>query len=201
MRPLLRHLFTLWAAAIVPVFISTCVLWVRSYWVGDQYYRSHWTALRGPDVPHGATGGDRLNERAIWLISGRGGFAVETRFQDISFPWHLENARPVNVTTRISGDPSYPAVGSAAPSGVGRLGFGYWSSSYGSEYVATSRRIWFPAWSAALLTGAFPAMWLQRHARERRGRRWARAALCSKCGYDLCASPGRCPECGAVQTD
>jgi hypothetical protein len=171
---------------------------VRSYWVGDQYYRSHWTIVPEPDARRGPKRGDHLKERAIWLISARGGFAVETRFQDIPFPWDLHNSRPVNVTRRIAGESSYPAVGSAAPSGVGRLGFGHWSSSYGGGFAATSRRVWFPAWSAALVTGVCPAVWLVRRVRERRSLRRARAGLCCRCGYDLRASPGRCPECGAV---
>ena len=37
-------------------------------------------------------------------------------------------------------------------------------------------------------------MWIRY--RERR-RRWDHDA-CPECGYDLRASPGRCPECGAI---
>lgn len=52
-------------------------------------------------------------------------------------------------------------------------------------------------WICAL-TAAFPCVWLLlfvQRMREQRRRR--RAGLCPKCGYDLRATPERCPECGS----
>jgi rubrerythrin len=52
-----------------------------------------------------------------------------------------------------------------------------------------------PYWLLALLTAALP---VARAAAFARGRRRAIAGLCTACGYDLRASPERCPECGAI---
>ena len=44
-----------------------------------------------------------------------------------------------------------------------------------------------------ILPAVLPAIWLIRRARQRSQ---SRAGLCPQCGYDLRATPDRCPECG-----
>jgi hypothetical protein len=50
-----------------------------------------------------------------------------------------------------------------------------------------------PAWPGAIALAVLPAVWLSQAARRRRR---ARTGRCLTCGYDLRATPDRCPECG-----
>ena len=63
-------------------------------------------------------------------------------------------------------------------------------SQYLVQYV---KFVSVPHWSLALLFAILPALHLRAAIRSRRRRR---AGHCPRCGYDLRATPERCPECG-----
>ncbi|HEV8378295.1 MAG TPA: hypothetical protein VGP99_05560, partial [Tepidisphaeraceae bacterium] len=53
---------------------------------------------------------------------------------------------------------------------------------------------WFmPLWFLELVFSLLPALWFIRFLRQRKRRR---SHLCPTCGYDMRATPDRCPECG-----
>jgi hypothetical protein len=56
--------------------------------------------------------------------------------------------------------------------------------------------VMLPAWVPIVLLGIAPVFAVRRA--MRRWRRRAKIGRCAKCGYDLRATPDRCPECGAV---
>jgi hypothetical protein len=62
-----------------------------------------------------------------------------------------------------------------------------------SGRVVNQRHVTLPYWPIAWLFAMPPAIAFQRH-RIRQSR--MREGLCMRCGYDLRASGGRCPECG-----
>jgi hypothetical protein len=70
----------------------------------------------------------------------------------------------------------------------GWAGFYYWKGSYFEAVV-------LPDWALIAATALMPAACVVRF--SRRLRRTARG-LCPACGYDLRATPERCPECGTI---
>ena len=74
----------------------------------------------------------------------------------------------------------------------------YASDSGKSPYTSREYGAWLPYWLLALLATPLPLWIVTRHRRALiRERRRARGQ-CETCGYDLRATPGRCPECGTA---
>jgi hypothetical protein len=74
-----------------------------------------------------------------------------------------------------------------------RLGFAYAFIDYGNSQLR--RALYVPHWAVVALSAVLPIVWSVRRVRRRRR---SEGPLCRTCGYDLRATPDRCPECGAV---
>ena len=72
---------------------------------------------------------------------------------------------------------------------VDRMGFGHFGGPM-------SRTVMAPHWAVALPLSVLPLWWVLRAPARRRRRLRAGSGLCPGCGYDLRATPERCPECG-----
>jgi hypothetical protein len=61
-----------------------------------------------------------------------------------------------------------------------------------------SHCLWLPHWFTAVVFAILPTTRLISYIRRRRR---VRAGHCATCGYDLRATPERCPECGAINSE
>jgi hypothetical protein len=66
----------------------------------------------------------------------------------------------------------------------------------GTGWKAQTSGVQFPLWSAFILTAVLPTLWIGKLATALRRRGRSATGSCPTCGYDLRASPSRCPECG-----
>jgi len=171
-----RKLFTFAAAVSAVLCVAVCGLWVRSYWRMDE------SALTW----RGSRYGLRSDAgKLVALLSSEPG----DRFRELRFWWGAEASH--------SGS-SYgvlPRNGSrAGPFGTYFADFTY---AVPPLYLVKGRRAvllmphWMPAAAAAVLPAA---LFISTTVRRLRVARRVRLGLCPRCGYDLRATPGRCPE-------
>jgi hypothetical protein len=182
MKRLLRWGFNGATAMSAVLCATTCLLWVRSFRSCDSV-----------EVGAGLT---------YW--------AIDSNHGDIGFRWETDGSADVARIWRKRRDGPLSwyswAASIAAPLATdcqwGLLGFSGHNYELSHMFVVSSgqaitrsRLLVVPAWFVAAALAVPGLIWLGRQ-RARRPR--VRAGLCPSCGYDLRATPDRCPECGAV---
>jgi hypothetical protein len=187
-----RKRFTFVSALSLLLCLAVCGLWVRSCYVRDSvgtcYIAGggfHWRVVESY--------GGRVHVVRIQYPNGD-----RRRFD--TYPLRLASvAAPGGAT--LAG-----AYGGRSSVSREFLGFATVSGDYydgGASEGSFAAWAWpieatvIPLWPAALAAAALPVAWLRKHFR---GRRRDRHGLCPSCGYDLRATPDRCPECGTEGT-
>ena len=184
-QQVLRRLLNLLTALSLLLCVVVVALWVRSRQATDYV---QWTDTRhfpglassGGRVilsyqffPHGAGGNE-----AGWGAGSRDGLY-----------WRPPDPGDFNTWADsrhyFAGFEWSPSAGRAPPNRPFGLRF-----TTPTTYVVAA-----PHWFVCAVASALPVWWLM-HGRNRHRR--SRQGLCARCGYDLRATPGRCPECGEV---
>jgi hypothetical protein len=183
-------------------------LWVRSYFrnesiafvddIDDGTYR-HIFIVDMPDRPKWS---QSMWHDELKFSSGNGLVAVRHKRSDVYFrsgSW-LPKGRHYQLH-----DPVFWVFSGKQP---GWMGFYYAYSGSGPPPSPRPLHMWgyeriltFPYWCPCLLLSAPPtAVLVTRWRRKRRflTQRDAAAQPCAACGYDLRATPDRCPECGTA---
>jgi hypothetical protein len=166
-----RRLFNLAAAVSLVMMLALLALWVHSYFFVDSFStaRCHWISTSG---------------RLLFVRTGSG--TPDQRREFYKYSTSTDAGKNLSDTY-------------AKMRGVGnwfnRRGFIFW-------YLAAFRdrrhviMLGFPYWAGIIAALVIPFCWAQRAREVRRRLRRGSAGKCSACGYDLRATPDRCPECG-----
>jgi hypothetical protein len=170
-----RRLFNLAAAVSLVLILASAALWVRSYWVAY---------LLGV--------GRRDSLDLVWLDRG-----VIIAMRSFVPPYREELGTHLSYwNVQSSWTPPGPEPGTVCDWHV--LGF-QWVISHGGTRggLITPPRwtVGVPLWFTTLVFAFVPSRWALHRMRIRRAERVGR---CRTCGYDLRATPERCPECGTA---
>jgi len=176
MRRLARHLFTLCSAAALLLCVAACAMWVRSYAAEDTL---HWGWDEGKRYHHFIEVGYAMGQFGVFAYRPLHAPAdpAELKFEHLHYSHHsmMETGIP---------KPSEPWKAA---------GFLFWS---GETSASRGTAIFWPCRFAVLATAMPPVGWCVARFKQRARRKRIRRGLCPSCGYDLRATPDRCPECG-----
>ena len=211
MRRLFRLLFTILAALSLLLCVATCVLWVR----GNGHCEVICREVRTKSPWQGNdTSGTYCETSGFYcgLMSSAGAMNItwSRSLPDSAFDW--DTGRQIEVILKDAANwkwtfEDYPYDGYAHyPVGVQGDERGFVATYRRFQLVYLTKKhnprcdfeVTAPHWAWIALMLVSPATWAASRWSRIRKRRAAPAKQCATCGYDLRATPDRCPECGKL---
>ena len=204
-----QRLVNVLSALSLLVLVAAVVLWVRSYWVIDR------VGFASGQLYRAISGGGGVFLESLRVFrhtrSWRDGTATPVEIAVLDYcDWYADYpdvrsivAAPRHWETGTYGRASLmkhawgqdinlalPHMTKLAIARQNVWGGADGTSAHDSLY---GPRVWVPYWMIVAVAAPLSVWWIG--SRVRQFRRRARG-LCAACGYDLRATPGRCPECG-----
>jgi hypothetical protein len=174
------------------VFAATVILWVRSHFVFEHVDWSSSNTLWEINFEYGL----EFSELSPWFGSRRRGWhSYATSDWSHELILHDDNRQPFWLS---NGSIYYGRFQSTLPlnpdGSVYEGPADFDVRSFPQSRPVTCCYFFLPYWIAMASLLVLPVGTVAKWATERS---WTRSrAVCAKCGYDLRASPSRCPECG-----
>ena len=192
MTRLPRTLLNAATIASLLLAVASAIVWLRSYVVPSSTVLSSKTITEDAPSPASFYFHSQRRVDHVFLIEhGQLGYVRNESGADADLEGAVDFDVLVAVARQFS-DPNWADVHKR----VDRLGFQIYTARTGVLVPGRAyQRILIPFW---FLTVLFAAMPLLRARRAWDRRRWLGPNACRACGYDLRATPERCPECGAV---
>jgi len=185
MRRVLRIFANVAAGISLLLCVAVVCLWVRSYWATDAWGRfgyfipTHEYRQEIVYVNRGTVAltlwSYKIDDRSVRQFevrAAKGSFLHRWGPMKYALPWPAPQGWERVLVVRV-----FKNVRNGGAPGVGN-----------------GVNVFVSYWVLFLLTAIGPGLWMWGWWRRRR---W-RQGFCRECGYDLRASPDRCPECGAV---
>jgi hypothetical protein len=183
-RRLFRILINTLAALSLLLCVVAAVLWARSY---VRYELLVYVA--------GVDGGNWTDYRKLELWSSQGTLRLMWSRLIDSYAHSLRTAPRRGRDIQWESRPDRVRPSSTQPAWDLGSQRSYSGTPPAYSNLRDYRWVTCPHWIVVVATAAPPLVCLELW---RVRRRRARAGLCPKCGYDLRATPDRCPECGTI---